>query len=103
MVPFLAEMVFQEPPPIVSSPTLLYWSPIQGLKTFPSVLPKMVNAEVISREENKNRFQDIVDYQTAKSELILFIDFFRDPQKYSNVVVKMPKGAILTGYWQKQQ
>ena len=80
MVPFLAERVFQEPPPIVSSPTLLYWSPIKGLKTFLSVLPKMVNAEVISREENKHRFQDIVGCQTVKFELILFIDFFRDPQ-----------------------
>jgi ATP-dependent Zn protease len=47
---------------------------------FPSVLPKMVNAEVISREENKHRFQDIVGCQTVKFELILFIDFFRDPQ-----------------------
>ena len=54
MVPFLAEMVFQEPPPIVSSLTLLYWSPFQGLKIFPSVLPKIVNAEVISREENQH-------------------------------------------------
>jgi hypothetical protein len=80
MVPFLAERVFQEPPPIVSSPTLLYWSPIKGLKTFLSVLPKMVNAEVISREENKHRFQDIVGCQTVKFELMLFNDFFRDPQ-----------------------
>lgn len=42
-------------------------------------------------------FKDVVGMQKAKEEIVEFIDFLKNPQKYQKLGAKIPKGALLTG------
>ena len=42
-------------------------------------------------------FKDVVGMQKAKQEVVQFIDFLKNPEKYRKLGAKIPKGALLTG------
>jgi AFG3 family protein len=45
----------------------------------------------------KTKFKDVAGMQEAKAEIIEFVDFLKNPEKYHKLGAKLPKGAILTG------
>lgn len=42
-------------------------------------------------------FKDVVGMQKAKEEIVEFIDFLKNPDKYNRLGARIPKGALLTG------
>ena len=48
-------------------------------------------------EETAVKFDDVAGVDEAKSELIEIVDFLNNPDKYSKVGAKIPKGALLVG------
>jgi cell division protease FtsH len=48
-------------------------------------------------DEIKTRFSDVAGLEDAKEDLIEIIDFLKNPQKYSKVGAKIPKGVLFSG------
>jgi cell division protease FtsH len=48
-------------------------------------------------ERPKVRFEDVIGATTAKSELQFFIDYLKDPRRFSAMGVKPPRGVLLYG------
>lgn len=42
-------------------------------------------------------FKDVAGCDEAKTEIMEFVDFLKDPTKFTNVGAKIPKGALLCG------
>jgi len=55
-----------------------------------------VNYEV-NPENVTTKFADVKGLPEAKSELIEIVDFLRDPEKYTRVGARLPKGVLLVG------
>merc|ERR1719171_879798 len=47
--------------------------------------------------KQKIRFTDVAGLEQAKKEVVEFVDFLKDPQKYEKLGAKVPKGALLVG------
>lgn len=63
---------------------------------------KMMNfgksrARRILEGENNITFNDVAGLKEEKEDLAEIVDFLKDPQKYSSVGARIPKGVILTG------
>ena len=43
------------------------------------------------------KFNDVVGMNKAKQEIVEFIDFLKNPDKYNKLGAKIPRGALLTG------
>ncbi|ORX33815.1 peptidase family M41-domain-containing protein [Kockovaella imperatae] len=54
---------------------------------------KMFNKD----EQVKIRFQDVAGCDEAKEEILEFVKFLKEPQKYEKLGAKIPRGAILSG------
>ncbi|WP_139453039.1 AAA family ATPase [Campylobacter armoricus] len=61
---------------------------------------------ILEKNEHKNtiqavvsdvKFKDVAGVDEAKVELLEIVDFLKNPQKYKNFGVKMPKGVLLVG------
>ncbi len=50
-------------------------------------------------KDNKNKvtFKDVAGLEEAKVEVMEIVDFLKNPQKYTNLGGKIPKGALLVG------
>tara|TARA_Y100000766_G_scaffold119934_3_gene102951 strand:+ start:2093 stop:4081 length:1989 start_codon:yes stop_codon:yes gene_type:complete len=64
--------------------------------TTPNLL-KNSNNELISRENINTNFSDVAGCDEAKNELEEIVDFFKDPEKFTNAGAKVPKGVLLEG------
>ena len=64
--------------------------------TTPNLL-KNSNNELISRENINTNFSDVAGCDEAKNELEEIVDFFKDPEKFTNAGAKIPKGVLLEG------
>ena len=54
-------------------------------------------AKLISDKSNKVTFADVAGIDEAKEELHEIIDFLKDPQKFTRLGGKIPKGVLLMG------
>ncbi|OGW61587.1 MAG: cell division protein FtsH [Nitrospirae bacterium RBG_16_64_22] len=54
-------------------------------------------AKLISEKSNKVTFADVAGIDEAKEELHEIIDFLKDPQKFTRLGGKIPKGVLLMG------
>lgn len=63
---------------------------------------KMMNfgksrARMMLPDDKKVTFQNVAGLQEEKEDLVEVVDFFKAPQKYTNVGARIPKGVILVG------
>ncbi len=54
-------------------------------------------AKLMEKGENKKTFEDVAGIDEAKEELEEIIDFLRDPQKFTKLGGRIPKGVLLAG------
>jgi len=54
-------------------------------------------ARLVSEKQVKVTFKDVAGIEEAKEEVQEIIDFLRDPQRFSKLGGKIPKGALLVG------
>ncbi len=54
-------------------------------------------AKLMSEGQNKITFDDVAGVDEAKEELKEVVDFLKDPQKFSRLGGKIPKGVLLVG------
>ena len=55
------------------------------------------NAKVYMEKETGVTFRDVAGQDEAKESLTEIIDFLHNPQKYTEIGAKLPKGALLVG------
>jgi AFG3 family protein len=55
------------------------------------------NAKKISKEEITTRFADVAGVDSAKIEVMEFVEFLADSSKFTKLGAKIPKGALLCG------
>lgn len=54
-------------------------------------------ARLMTRENNKVTFKDVAGCEEAKEELKEIVDFLKDPQKFTALGARIPKGVLLVG------
>ncbi len=54
-------------------------------------------AKMLNQTSNRVTFDDVAGIDEARGELEEIVDFLRDPQKFSKLGGKIPKGALLVG------
>ncbi|HEY4255115.1 MAG TPA: ATP-dependent zinc metalloprotease FtsH [Chlamydiales bacterium] len=54
-------------------------------------------ARLMTKEQNKITFKDVAGAEEAKEELMEIVDFLKDPQKYTALGARIPKGVLLVG------
>ena len=55
------------------------------------------NAKVYVQKETGITFKDVAGEEEAKESLVEIVDFLHNPEKYSGIGAKLPKGALLVG------
>merc|ERR1740139_138692 len=55
------------------------------------------NAKRIKSEDVKEMFGDVAGCKEAKREIMEFVDFLRDSERFTKLGAKIPKGALLCG------
>ncbi|MDO5304707.1 MAG: ATP-dependent zinc metalloprotease FtsH, partial [bacterium] len=55
------------------------------------------NAKVYVQKETGVTFADVAGEDEAKDSLVEIVDFLHNPQKYTKIGAKLPKGALLVG------
>jgi len=54
-------------------------------------------AKIVDPTDIGVKFKDVAGCEEAKMEIMEFVNFLRNPQKYTDLGAKIPKGALLTG------
>lgn len=54
-------------------------------------------ATIVAEGDIKTRFSDVAGVDEAKEELVEVVDFLKNPQKYTEIGGKIPKGVLLVG------
>ncbi len=54
-------------------------------------------AKLLTKEGNKVTFKDVAGAEESKEELTEVVDFLKDPQKFTALGARIPKGVLLVG------
>lgn len=54
-------------------------------------------AKKIAKEDVKVNFNDVAGCEEAKKEIMEFVDFLKDSDRFTRLGAKIPKGALLCG------
>ena len=54
-------------------------------------------AKMYVEKDIKTRFKDVAGQEEAKDSVLELVDFLHDPEKYTRIGAKLPKGALLVG------
>lgn len=54
-------------------------------------------AKLLTKESNKVTFKDVAGCEESKEELSEIVDFLKDPQKFTALGARIPKGVLLIG------
>ncbi len=54
-------------------------------------------ARMLHRSQNKITFKDVAGIEEAKEELVEIVDFLRDPNKFTALGARIPKGVLCIG------
>ncbi|SHE95561.1 ATP-dependent zinc metalloprotease FtsH [Clostridium fallax] len=54
-------------------------------------------AKLYAEDETGKTFKDVAGQEEAKESLVEIVDFLHDPNKYTEIGAKLPKGALLVG------
>ncbi len=54
-------------------------------------------ARLSNKEKNKTTFDDVAGSEESKTELVEVVDFLKNPDKYTKIGAKIPKGVLLVG------
>lgn len=54
-------------------------------------------ASIVAESETDTSFEDVAGVEEAKEELVEIVDFLKQPQKYTSIGGKIPKGILLVG------
>lgn len=54
-------------------------------------------AKIVNPADIGIKFKDVAGCEEAKLEIMEFVNFLKNPQKYTDLGAKIPKGALLTG------
>lgn len=52
---------------------------------------------LVSKKKLKTRFKHVAGMTNAKTEVVEFVDFLKNPEKYKKLGAKIPRGALLVG------
>ncbi len=55
------------------------------------------NAKLYAENETGKTFDDVAGQEEAKESLVEIVDFLHNPDKYTEIGAKLPKGALLVG------
>ena len=55
------------------------------------------NAKRVNKEAVTTTFADVAGCDEAKKEIMEFVQFLKDPKKFTDLGAKIPKGALLCG------
>lgn len=56
-----------------------------------------IKAKVANEEESKTKFEDVAGCDEEKQELAELVDFLKEPDKYTQLGARIPKGVLLVG------
>lgn len=68
-----------------------------GMGGMGSILGGGGRSKAVDEGKVKTRFQDVAGVDEAKEELMELVDFLKQPNKYTDIGGKIPKGALLVG------
>jgi cell division protease FtsH len=64
---------------------------------FRSVMPKNKSKKETVSTTSNTKFSDIAGHDETKTDMILLVDFLKNPKKYQTLGAKLPKGVLLHG------